>query len=72
MKLLKQLEDQLSLSLTGEEDVVQAKEKLSLFDQSMELIQSIRTAPVSFVEQIEPEDTLKEIADTGKGTAPCL
>ena len=66
MKLLKQLEDQLSLSLTGEEDVVQAKEKLSLFDESMELIQSIRTAPVSFVEQIEPEDTLKEIADTGK------
>ena len=66
VKLLKQLEDQLSLSLTGEEDVVQAKEKLSLFDQSMELIQSIRTAPVSFVEQIEPEDTLKEIADTGE------
>ena len=66
VKLLKQLEEQLSLSLTGEEDVVQAKEKLSLFDQSMELIQSIRTAPVSFVEQIEPEDTLKEIADTGE------
>ena len=66
VKLLKQLEDQLTLSLTGEEDVVQAKEKLSLFDQSMELIQSIRTAPVSFVEQIEPEDTLKEIADTGE------
>lgn len=66
VKLLKQLEDQLSLSLTGEEDVVQAKEKLSLFDESMELIQSIRTAPVSFVEQIEPEDTLKKIADTGE------
>ncbi len=66
VKLLKQLEDQLSLSLTGEEDVAQAREKLSLFDESMELIRSIRTAPVSFVEQIEPEDTLKEIADTGE------
>lgn len=66
VELLKKLEEQLTLSLTGEEDVAKATEKVSLFDRSLELIQSIRTAPVSFVEQVSPQDTLEQTADKAK------
>lgn len=66
VKYLKQLEEQISLSLTGEEDIAQAQEKISLFEQSMDLIDSIRTAPVSIVEQVTSQDTLQEVADSGE------
>lgn len=64
--LLKKLEEQLSFNLTGEEDVVKAGEKLSLFDQSLALVQSIRTSPIAFVEQISAEDTLAQTSEKGE------
>lgn len=60
---LRQMEEQMAAELTGEEDVTKASQKVSELQTSLDVLNQIRTAPISFVPQISVEDSLEQIRD---------
>lgn len=58
---LKQIEEQMAKGITGEQDAAQAVEKANQFQHSVDMLTRIRTAPITFVSGVTPEDTLTDV-----------
>lgn len=58
---LRQIEEQIAKDITGEQDSTQAVQKKALFENTTEILDRIKTAPLSFVFHVLPEDTLTAV-----------
>ncbi len=64
---LKEAENNLASTFTGEPEIVRAQEKASLYQETIEVVAGIQSSPVSIVAQINETDTLREVYAHGRG-----
>ena len=60
---LKKAEEQIARELTGEEDGTKAVEKKKNYEDALNILDSIKTAPITISYEIVPTDTLSQIDD---------
>lgn len=66
---LKEAEADYNKALTGEADEAKARQKRSLFGETLDVVRGIRTSPAAILSRISPDDTLREIHAAGKNQA---
>jgi len=62
---LREAESNYVKALTGQVDESQAKEKASLYEETLDVLRGIRTAPVSVVAKVSVTDTLRDVYEHG-------
>ena len=68
VKKLKETEDSLSKGLMGQIDEKEAKEKASLYQETLETVEGIRSSPAAVLVRISTENTLREVYTYGSNT----
>lgn len=66
---LKQAESSYETALTGKTDAGKAAESASLYKESLNVLQGIKTAPASIIAHIEGQDTLTKVYSLGQNRA---
>lgn len=62
---LREAENSVVKALTGQVDESQAREKASLYEETLDVLKGIRSAPVSIVAEISVTDTLRVVYEYG-------
>ena len=62
---LREAENSVVKALTGQVDESQAREKASLYEETLDVLKGIRSAPVSIVAKISVTDTLRAVYEYG-------
>lgn len=65
---LKEAEDSFARAFSGQVEESEAKEKVSLYQETLETIQGIRTSPVSIIPQVSEKNTLREVYAYGENS----
>lgn len=68
VKKLKEVEASLSKGLMGQIDEKEAGEKASLYQETLETVEGIRSSPVEVLIQVSAENTLREVYAYGSST----
>lgn len=63
---LKEAESHYEMALTGKTDAKQAAEGAAFYKNSLNVLQKLKTVPISVVAQVKGEDTLEEICSLGQ------
>ncbi len=63
---LREAENSLARAMTGEVDTDKAREKASLYEETLDVLKGIRSAPVSMVARISVTYTLREVHHCGR------
>lgn len=63
---LKEAENSFARDFMGQVEEGEAKEKTSIYQETLETVQGIRTSPAAILTQVSEEDTLKEIYAYGE------
>lgn len=66
VKKLREAEDGLFRAMTGEVDTDRAREKASLYEETLDVLKGIRSAPASLVARISVTYTLREVHECGR------
>lgn len=64
---LKEAENSFVRAFTGETESARAEEKYSLYQETVETVEGIRSAPIAIIAQVYETDTLREIYAHGNG-----
>lgn len=68
VKKLKEMESTFARDLTGQIEEKEAKEKASLYQETLEVVQGIRSSPAAILLQMSKEDNLREIYAYGSSS----
>ena len=62
---LKKAEESYATAITGQVDTEQAKEKASLYRETLDVLRGIKSSPADIVVRVSRTDTLREVRDYG-------
>ena len=62
---LKKAEESYATALTGQVDTGEAKEKASLYRETLDILRGIKSSPADIVVRVSRTDTLREVRDYG-------
>ncbi len=63
---LKEAEENYAKSMTGQVDAGQAKEKISLYQETLSIVRKIQFSPAAIVAKISEKETLRDVCDYGQ------
>ena len=63
VKNLKEIEKEFAINLSGDDDEIEAVRKKDIFEETLNLTDIIRTAPISISYEYEASDSLVEVSD---------